>query len=296
MSGAASSLATPEVSATREAWRRVRKNRMAVACLGLFAVIAVFCFLGPFVAVALGIDGEAQDVLAGATPPSWQHWMGTDPLGRDLLVRTMDGGRIAITIALLATSVALVIGVTWGAVSAWAGGRVDEAMMRFVDVMYALPSTVFVIVVMAVLGTRSIFLLFALIGGINWLTMARLVRGQVLSIKSREYVEAARGLGVRTPRLLARHIVPNALGPIIVYATLSVPAVMLQEAFLSFLGLGVQAPRASWGTLIAEGTQQIVVYPWILIGPGLVMSATIFSLNFLGDGLRDALDPQSRKV
>jgi oligopeptide transport system permease protein len=279
-----------------EAWRRLRRNRMAVACLALFVAIAAFCFFGPLVAAGFGIDPAAQEVRLGATPPSWRHWMGTDPLGRDLLVRTMDGGRIAISIALLATSVALVIGVSWGAISAWAGGMVDEAMMRFVDVMYALPSMVFVIVLMAVLGSRSIFLLFALIGGINWLTMARLVRGQVLSLKHREFIEAARSLGVRTPRLLWRHIVPNALGPIVVYATLLVPAVMLQEAFLSFLGLGVQAPRASWGTLIAEGAQQIVVYPWILVGPGLVMSLTIFALNFLGDGLRDALDPHTRKL
>ncbi len=296
MSAAGEASVTDTTSGARDAWRRLRKNRMAVACLSLFAAIVVFCLLGPLVAGWLGIDAAAQNVRLGATPPSARHWMGTDPLGRDLLVRTMDGGRIAITIALLATSVALLIGVTWGATSGWVGGRLDEAMMRFVDVMYALPSTVFVIVIMAVLGTRSIFLLFALIGGINWLTMARLVRGQVLSLKHREFVEAARGLGVRTPRLLARHIVPNALGPIIVYATLSVPAVMLQEAFLSFLGLGVQAPRASWGTLIAEGAQQIVVYPWILVGPGLVMSLTIFALNFLGDGLRDALDPHTRKV
>ena len=168
--------------------------------------------------------------------------------------------------------------------------------MRVVDVMYALPSTLFVIVIMAVVNTRSIFALFALLGAISWLTMARIVRGQVLSLRHREFVEAARGLGVPTARILTRHIVPNTLGPIIVYLTLSIPAVMLQEAFLSFLGLGVQAPRASWGTLILEGSKQIVVYPWILVGPGLVMSATIFALNFLGDGLRDALDPQTRKI
>jgi oligopeptide transport system permease protein len=278
-------------------WMRLRRNRMALACGALFGAITLFCFAGPFLLrVIAGIDGTQQDVRLGASPPSGAHWMGTDVLGRDLLVRTMDGGQIAITIALLATSVALVIGVSYGALSAWMGGRRDEAMMRFVDVMYALPSTVFVIVIMAVVDSRSIFLLFALIGGINWLTMSRIVRGQVLSIKHREYIEAARGLGVGTPRILARHVVPNALGPIIVYATLSIPAVMLQEAFLSFLGLGVQAPAASWGTLVAEGAQQVVVYPWILVGPGLVMSLTIFALNFLGDGLRDALDPQSRKV
>lgn len=277
------------------AWKRLRRNRMAVVCLTLFAAVTAWSYLGPTLASWIaGLDGETQRVALGPTPPSWSHWMGTDVLGRDLLVRTMQGGQIAIAIGLLATGVALLIGVTWGAVAGWVGGRTDETMMRFVDVMYALPSTVFVIVIMAVFGSKSLLLLFALLGGISWLTMSRIVRGQVLTLKHREFVEAARGLGVPTRRILARHVVPNTIGPIIVYATLSIPGVMLQEAFLSFLGLGVQAPRASWGTLVAEGAQQVVVYPWILAGPGLVMSLTIFSLNFLGDGLRDALDPQTR--
>jgi len=279
-----------------EGWRRLRRNRMAVACGALFVGVCLFAYLGPVVAGWFGLDGTAQDVVLGAAPPSRAHWMGTDVLGRDLLVRTMDGGRIAIAIGLLSAVVALAIGVAWGAIAAWRGGATDEVMMRVVDVMYALPSTLFVIVIMAVVNTRSIFALFALLGAISWLTMARIVRGQVLSLRHREFVEAARGLGVPTARILTRHIVPNTLGPIIVYLTLSIPAVMLQEAFLSFLGLGVQAPRASWGTLILEGSKQIVVYPWILVGPGLVMSATIFALNFLGDGLRDALDPQTRKI
>ena len=281
----------------RDAWLRLRKNRMAVVCGALVLAIALFSYAGPaFMKLVFHMDGKQQDVLLGAAPPSWRHWMGTDVLGRDLLCRTMDGGRIALTIGLISTAVALVIGVTWGAVAAYAGGKTDEVMMRVVDVMYALPSTVFVIVLMAVVDSRSLFLLFALLGGISWLTMSRIVRGQVMSLRHREFVEAARGLGASTPRILFRHIVPNTLGPIIVYATLSIPAVMLQEAFLSFLGLGVQAPRASWGTLVAEGYKQIVVYPWILVGPGLVMALTIFALNFLGDGLRDALDPQTRKV
>ncbi len=281
----------------REAWLRLRKNRMAVACTLLFLAICMFCVAGPPLAhLVAGLDGTTQDVRLGASAPSWRHWMGTDILGRDLLVRTMDGGRIALGIGMVATMVALLVGVTWGAIAAYAGGKTDELMMRFVDVMYALPSTVFVIVIMAVVGSKSIFLIFGLIGGISWLTMSRIVRGQVLSLRHREFVEAARGIGVSTPRMLARHIVPNTLGPIIVYATLLIPGVMLQEAFLSFLGLGVQAPRASWGTLMNEGSAQIVVYPWILVGPGIVMSLTIFALNFLGDGLRDALDPQTRKV
>ena len=277
------------------AGRRLARNRPALACAAVFLAVVAFSYAGPLLAHGLaGLDGVTQAPRAGAQAPSWHHPMGTDPLGRDLMVRTMEGGRYALGIGLLAAGIALVIGVTWGAVAGFAGGRVDEAMMRVVDVLYALPSSLFVIVVMAVFQTRSLFSLFALLGGISWLTMARIVRGQVLSLKQREFVAAARALGARSGRVLFRHVVPNALGPIIVSLTLTIPAVMLQEAFLSFLGLGVQAPRASWGTLVFEGTKQ-AVYPWILAGPGLVMSVTIFALNFLGDGLRDALDPQSAR-
>jgi oligopeptide transport system permease protein len=275
-------------------WRRLARNRMSLACGVLVLLVCAFSFLGPILAQAIaGLDGVSQDPRLGATPPSWGHWMGTDPLGRDLLVRTMEGGRYAIGIGLIAAAIALVIGVTWGAVAGWAGGKTDEAMMRFVDVLYALPSPLFVIVVMAVFETRSLFSLFALLGAISWLTMARIVRGQVLSLKRREFVDAARALGAPARWILSRHIVPNTIGPIVVYLTLTIPAVMLHEAFLSFLGLGVQAPRASWGTLVLEGTKQMI-YPWLLLGPGLVMSATIFALNFLGDGLRDAMDPHGR--
>jgi oligopeptide transport system permease protein len=276
------------------AWRRLRSNRMAIACGAVFAFVCAFSFAGPIVAAWAGLDGFAQDTALGATAPSWQHWFGTDQLGRDMLVRTMEGGRIAITVGVVATLVALVIGVTWGAVAGYAGGRIDELMMRIVDVLYAFPTVVFVIVIMAVFETKSVVVLFALIGAIHWLTMARIVRGQVLSLRQREFVVAARSLGASAPRVLFRHIVPNCLGPIIVYATLSIPGVMLTEAFLSFLGLGVQAPRASWGTLVDEGSRLVAVHPWILIGPGLAMSITIFALNFLGDGLRDAFDPQVR--
>ena len=275
-------------------WRRLARNRMALACAVLVLLVCAFAFLGPLLASGLaGLDGVTQDPRLGASPPSWSHWMGTDPLGRDLLVRTMEGGRYAIGIGLLAAGIALVIGVAWGAVAGWVGGKTDEAMMRFVDVMYALPSPLFVIVVMAIFQTRSLLSLFALLGAISWLTMARIVRGQVLSLKQREFVDAARAMGAPATRILLRHVVPNTIGPIVVYLTLSIPAVMLHEAFLSFLGLGVQAPRASWGTLVLEGSKQMI-YPWILLGPGLVMSVTIFALNFLGDGLRDALDPRSR--
>ncbi len=280
----------------QDAWRKLKKNRMAVGCGVVFVLICLFSFFGPLVAGLIGgLDGAVQNTKLGAVPPNWTHWMGTDVLGRDMMVRTMEGGRIAILVGVVATGVALVIGVAWGAISAYLGGKTDEAMMRFVDVMYAFPTIVFVIVITAVLGMKSIVALFGLIGAISWLTMARIVRGQVLSLKNREFVEAAKCLGAPTHRILFRHIVPNTLGPIIVYATLSIPGVMLTEAFLSFLGLGVKAPDASWGTLVSEGAKQILAYPWVLIGPGVVMSVTIFALNFLGDGLRDALDPQMRK-
>jgi oligopeptide transport system permease protein len=279
-----------------DAWRRLRKNRMAVGSGLYLLVILVFCVVGPWLASAIGgLDATTQDIDYGAQGPSGEHWFGTDPLGRDMLVRTMMGGRLALVVAFTATAVALLVGVTWGSTAGFVGGRTDEAMMRVVDVLYGFPVVVFVIVLMSVLQTRSLVVLFALIGAINWMTMARIVRGQVMTLRHREFVEAARALGAGPGRIVTRHLIPNTLGPIIVYATLQLPHVMLTEAFLSFLGLGVQAPQASWGTLVAEGAEKMVVYPWLLIGPACVMASTIFALNFLGDGLRDALDPQTRK-
>jgi oligopeptide transport system permease protein len=277
-----------------DAWRRLRRNRMAVLSGAYVALVVLACLLGPPLLGLAGLDATTPDPDLGATGPSWAHPLGTDPLGRDMLVRTLLGGRLALLVAITATTVAVLVGVTWGAVAAYRGGRVDFVMMRIVDVLYAFPVVVFVIVVMAVLGTRSLLVLFALIGAINWMTMARIVRGQVMGLRSREFVEAARALGAGGGRILRRHLLPNALGPVIVYATISLPHVMLTEAFLSFIGLGVQAPQASWGTLVAEGAGTMRVFPWLLAGPGAVMASTIFALNFLGDGLRDALDPQTR--
>jgi oligopeptide transport system permease protein len=279
----------------RDAWRRLRKNRLAVVMGAAFAAVVVFCWLGPIVAGWFGLDATTINVGRGATPPSGAHPFGTDLLGRDMLVRVMIGGRIAILVAFVATTIALVIGVSWGAIAAYAGGSVDYVMMRIVDALYGFPTLVFVIVVMSVFELKSLVALFALIGAISWLNMARQTRGQVLSLRHREFVEAARATGARPSRVLFRHIVPNALGVIIVAATASMPSVMLTEAFLSFIGLGVQAPLASWGTLVTEGSSQISVYSWVLIAPGVVMGITIMALNFLGDGLRDALDPQTRK-
>ena len=288
--------ATRPRSPARDAWRRLRTNRMAVICGGLFVAIVVACLVGPAICAAFGLDATTLDLDLLAAPPSRAHPLGTDALGRDLLVRVLVGGRIAILISLTATGVAIVIGVAWGAIAAYAGGRVDYVMMRIVDTLYGFPTIVFVVVIRAVFDTQSLVSLFALIGAISWLTMARIVRGQVLTLRHREFVEAARALGARPTRILFRHIVPNTLGAVIVYATVLVPQTMLVEAFLSFIGLGVQAPLASWGTLVTEGATQIAVSPWVLVGPGVAMGLTIFALNFLGDGLRDALDPQSRRL
>jgi oligopeptide transport system permease protein len=222
------------------------------------------------------------------------HILGTDTLGRDLLVRMLYGGRVSIGVGLAATIVALTIGVIYGATAGYAGGKLDSAMMRFVDIIYSLPFTIFVILLMVFFG-RDIYLLFVAIGAVEWLTMARIVRGQVMSIKRMEYIEAARSLGLSNPRIVLRHILPNVLGPVIVYTTLTIPNVMLIEAFLSFLGLGVQPPMSSWGLLIKDGAEKMEEFSWLLIYPGVVFSLTLFSLNFLGDGLRDALDVRSSK-
>jgi len=223
-----------------------------------------------------------------------RHILGTDTLGRDLLVRIFYGGRVSIGVGLAATFVALTIGVIYGAIAGYQGGKLDSAMMRFVDIVYSLPFTIFVILLMVFFG-RDIYLLFVAIGAVEWLTMARIVRGQVMSIKRTEYVEAARSLGLSNARIIFRHILPNVVGPVIVYTTLTIPNVMLLEAFLSFLGLGVQPPMSSWGWLIKEGAEKMEEFPWLLVSPGLVFSVTLFSLNFLGDGLRDALDVRSSK-
>ena len=276
----------------RQMWRRWRANRMAVWSGAVFAAVALACFLGPVLAGALGVDGTSIDAQLGATPPSAAHWFGTDTLGRDLLVRVMIGGRIAIAVALVAAAIAVMIGVSYGAIAAYAGGAIDNAMMRLVDALYGFPTLVLVIVVMAVTGARSLIALIGLIGAISWLTLARITRGQVLALRRREFVEAARALGAPPARVLVRHVLPSAAGPVIVYATLALPQVMLTEALLSFLGLGVQAPLASWGTLVTEGSAQIVVYPWLLVFPAIAMGAAILALNFIGDGIRDALDPR----
>ena len=252
-------------------------------------MLALASFLGP---LFLSQSYETQNLQLGATPPSAEHWLGTDTLGRDLFVRLLYGGQVSIAVGLCATAVALTIGVIYGTVAGFIGGKVDAVMMRIVDIMFALPFTVFVILLMVFFG-RKFVLLFAAIGAVQWLTMARIVRGQVMSLRRMEFIEAAEALGLPKHKIIFRHMIPNALGPIIVYATLTVPSVMLLEAFLSFLGLGVQPPMSSWGVLIKEGAENMEEFPWMLIFPGAALALTLFSLNFLGDGLRDALDPRA---
>ena len=274
-----------------DAARRFTANRLAMAELIILSVLVILCILAPVIA-PWSVD--VQNLSLGASAPGPGHLLGTDILGRDLFSRILYGGQISFAVGLCATLVSVLIGVSWGAVAGWAGGRTDAAMMRIVDMAYAFPFTIFVIILM-VFFERSLLLLFAAIGAVEWLTMARIVRGQVMSLKSREFIDAAKGLGLSNTRIIIRHVLPNIAGPIIVYATLTVPAVMLLEAFLSFLGLGVQPPASSWGILIREGAEAMEEYPWLLIFPGTVLSITLFSLNFVGDGLRDAFDPRSSK-
>jgi oligopeptide transport system permease protein len=277
-----------------ELWRALRGRRAMAIAAAVVILVVLACAVGPWIAAQFGLDGTRIDTDLGAAPPSVRHWFGTDTLGRDLLVRVLIGGRIALVVAVVATAVALVIGVAYGAAAAYAGGWIDDAMMRVVDAMYGIPTVAFVVVVMAVLGTRSPGTLFALIGAISWLTMARIVRGQVRGLRDGELVAAARAIGASPVRIVVRHILPNTVGPVIVYATLTLPNVMLTEAFLSYLGLGVQAPLASWGTLVTEGSSQALAYPWMLLGPGIAMAVTVTALNVLGDGVRDALDARMR--
>ncbi len=303
----------------QDAWKRLLKNKLAVFGLAVVAIMAVAVIIGP--AIIKWTTGFTYDFIPPegenikSFPPSLQHPMGTDDSGRDILARVLQGGRISLMVGVISTIVSLIVGVSWGATAAYLGGRIDNFMMRIVDIIYAIPYILIVIVLLSVFGgpntpswiqamanafgggqgLSQIFLLFIALGLVSWLTMARVVRGQILSLKNQEFVMAARATGVSTPNIIFRHLVPNALGPVIVYATLTIPSVMLSEAFLSFLGIGVQAPFASWGSLASDGIKNIAIFPWQLIFPGVTMALTLFSLNFLGDGLRDALDPQTRK-
>ena len=271
-----------------DAWRRLLANKAAVAGGLVLLILIVLAIFAPWIAPH---SYSYQNLDLGAQPPSAEFLLGTDTLGRDLLSRILYGARVSLLVGFVATAVALVIGVSWGIVAGYFGGRVDSVMMRIVDVLYGLPFIIFIILLMVIFG-RNIWLLFAAIGAVEWLTMARIVRGQVLTIKNQEYVLAAQAMGVTNMQMFRKHIFPNILGPIAVYATLTIPQVMLLEAFLSFLGLGIQPPMSSWGTLIRYGVESMEEYSWLLIYPGLTFTITLFALNFFGDGLRDALDPK----
>ncbi len=300
----------------QDAVKRLSKNKAAVVSLVFMTIVVVSAVLGPILS---SYPYELQDLDRINTPPvvmdvnalpdgirtvipedyvqlgpiywNTRHWLGTDELGRDLLVRILYGARVSLAVGFLAAIVSLIIGVLYGSIAGYVGGRLDNLMMRFVDTLYSLPFMFFVILLMAVAG-RSFYLLFIAIGAVSWLTTARIVRGQVMSLKNSEFVEAARASGTSHLSIILIHLIPNTIGPIIVYFSLLVPRVMLEESFLSFIGLGVQAPMASWGSIVADAQSIYLFCPWQIVFPGLALTLTLFSLNFIGDGLRDALDPK----
>ena len=286
-----------QAAAGRSLWEdagyRLLRNRAAMLAIVVLTVIAGLVIVGPWLSPfaydTIDFDG------AWSAPPSWA-WpspFGADSIGRDLFARTLHGGRISLMVGIVATLVSLLIGVTWGAIAGYAGGKVDAVMMRIVDILYALPFMFLVILLMVLFG-RHLVLIFVAIGAINWLDMARIVRGQAMALKRREFVEAAVVAGTRPAAIVRRHIVPNLLGVVVVYVTLTIPQVILVESFLSFLGLGVQEPATSWGALVNDGAREMESSPWALIFPAGFLAATLFCFNFIGDGLRDALDPKDR--
>jgi oligopeptide transport system permease protein len=274
-----------------DARRRLLRNKAAVGGMIVLGLLVLAAIIGPYF-TPYSYDQINKDHV-WAPPLTQGHLLGADSLGRDLLARLLTGLRVSLAIGLVATSVSLIIGVAWGAIAGYLGGRIDEIMMRVVDVLYSLPFIFFVILLMVTFGS-NIILIFVAIGAVEWLTMSRIVRGQTLSLKHKEFVEAARAAGLGDGGIIAKHIIPNLLGPVVVYVTLTIPAVILAESFLSFLGLGVQPPMASLGTLIANGAQDMELAWWLLVFPSLTMVVTLMSFNFIGDGLRDAIDPKDR--
>lgn len=304
----------------RDAWRRLRKNRASVVSGVILGLLLLMCIIHPEIS---SYAYDKADLNLGPTPPSAAHWLGTDVFGRDLLARVTFGGRISFAVGIISTLFSFIIGVVWGGVAGFYGGRIDAIMMRIVDALYTIPFLVLVILFMVTFANSQsfafavwlkfvglfsnhpndpkyfpifqIFLIFGALGSISWLTMARIVRGQIIALRAQPFVEAARAIGTSNSSIIFRHLVPNALGPIIVYTTLTIPEVMLTEAFLSFLGLGTQEPLSSWGLLASSGAETMSLYPWTLIAPAAMLAITLFCFNFVGDGLRDALDPKERK-
>lgn len=284
--------AEPERSPWRDAQQRFRGNKAAVASLAFLILVTLVCTMGPWL-LPHAYDSTDWDALKLAPSLDSSHWWGTDESGRDLLVRCLIGGRISLMVGILTTLTSIALGVLWGATAGYLGGTVDLVMMRVVDIMYAIPYLLIAILLVTVLG-RDFYLVVLAITAFSWMDTARLVRGQTLSLRKMEFVEAARAMGVSTPRIVFEHIVPNLLGLVLVYATVTVPSVILTESVLSFLGLGIQEPMTSWGVLIHDGAQMLESAPWLLIFPALLLSLTLYSFNYLGDGLRDALDPKDR--
>ena len=278
-----------ESSLFKDALLRLTTNKLSLFSLIYIFILVFVALITPFIAP---YDYAYQDLALGASPPSSDHLLGTDTLGRDLLTRMMYGSRISLMVGFLATSVALIIGVIWGTIAGFSGGKTDAIMMRIVDTLYGIPFIILIILLMVIFG-RNLVLLFLAIGAVEWLTMARIVRSQVLNLSRQEFILSAEAMGVSKLSIIFRHLIPNAMGPVIVYATLTVPQIMLLESFLSFLGLGVQPPLSSWGLLIRDGAVSMEEYWWLLIFPSLAFSLTLFSLNFIGDGLRDAIDPRT---
>ena len=282
-------MSNQESSLLKDALLRLTTNKLSLFSLIYIFILVFVALITPFIAP---YDYAYQNLALGASPPSSDHLLGTDTLGRDLLTRMMYGSRISLMVGFLATSVALIIGVIWGTIAGFSGGKTDAIMMRIVDTLYGIPFIILIILLMVIFG-RNLVLLFLAIGAVEWLTMARIVRSQVLNLSRQEFILSAEAMGVSKLSIIFRHLIPNAMGPVIVYATLTVPQIMLLESFLSFLGLGVQPPLSSWGLLIRDGAVSMEEYWWLLIFPSLAFSLTLFSLNFIGDGLRDAIDPRT---
>ena len=277
----------------RQATRRFRRNRAAMGSIGVLAVIALASVLIPAFWPHAVEDASWENILLPPGFENW-HWFGTDANGRDQFVRVFYGGRISLMIGMMTTLVALGIGVGYGAIAGFTGGRTDGFMMRFVDILYSLPLLFFIIILVTVFG-RNIFLIFVAIGAVEWLTLSRIVRGQTLSIKAKEYVESAVAIGLSKSAILRRYIIPNVVGPVVVYVTLLIPTNILIESYLSFIGLGVQEPLTSWGLLISQAVGQLDTAPWLILFPATLLAITMFCFNFIGDGLRDALDPGARQ-
>ena len=288
-------VALSDIRGSRGLWSdaavRIKRNRVAVAAASVLLLLAILALSGPAFS-RYSYDALDWQHLAAAPFSNASHWLGTDRLGRDLLVRSLYGIRVSLLISLVATAISLAIGVTWGAIAGYVGGRTDEVMMRFVDVLYSLPYLFIVIILTTVFQRGSLPVLFCAIGAVGWLTTARIVRGQTLALKRREFIEAARASGLGTPAILLRHIIPNLIGPVIIYATLTIPQMILFESFLSFLGLGVQEPLASLGSLINDGAQEMQSAPWMLLVPAGFLVVLLMCFNLVGDALRDALDPR----